>query len=134
MNTPADADFFSDKGYRMLALALLRDAVTEIEKNPNSDAALDQDLWLRGRSGGDGLNPPITAKVCFEMLAGPKPDGLKFLCKLVHEQPAAAKRAFDKAASNFDEFDELISGGSEESVEAETRARIEEYRSMARSH
>lgn len=116
------SDFFSETGYRLLALQLLKDAVSEIARDPLSDAAFDQELWLKGRT-----DCAITAEICLEAVAGPNETGLERLRKMVKEEPMVAKRLLEKAIA---QFPEIMNRESEEGSEA----RMSQYRSMAQSH
>ena len=116
------SDFFEETGYKLLALSMLKDAVSEIARDPLSEAAFEQELWLKGRT--DSI---LSAQLCLDAVAGPNENGLARLRKLVTEEPATAKRLLEKAIT---QFDELMNRGSEEGSEA----RLTQYRQMAQSH
>lgn len=122
MSDLTGVDYFTNSGYRRLALAMLEDAVSEIAKNGDTSAACLQRAWLAGET-----DSAITAQMCIEAVGGPSETGLQKLRDLVSTDPQAAQRALRAALANFNTW-------MTRSPEDGSEARMSQYRSMAQAH
>lgn len=115
------ADAFSERGFRKLCLHMLADAVFTIAKNPDSEEAIEQEIWLKGN-----CKSAFTAQMCIEGVStGLNIDGRERLYRMTIEDPQGTARLMRHAMENFERiFD----------APTEQEELTAQYRAQARPH
>jgi len=125
-----DEGYFSERGYRRLALATLIEVVTTVKREPESEEAAYQREWLLGINE----DCPLSSRLCFETIAGSAIDVSQVSRQFVRaldRDPEYLLFALNSAAKKIVDGDLFADGEQEyfvneaQLVEAERRVSID---------